>query len=450
MSSEGSERRTPAKRRRPHQKSRTGCFNCRRRRVKCDEERPRCGACIRREVSCDYPEPGEPYAVNDEAVDTRADQVGRAPRPQSASSTRAIYSPPGQSAAGTPATVTATPGTDAVASASSVAVSFNFSIQDLALLHHWTVCTSVDFFKTSELDSLWQVVFPQIGFQYPFVTHAILSLAALHLANIEGTKNSQYVVEATRHHEEALKGFHEVVRHVSVENSEALLAWSLINVIYVFGISKQLSDSPQDSSPSLQKDRVLGAEWIPILRGVQAVLGPTHIHLRTGRMLQIIDIGNWYELDPDCAAPEEMDTQLCRMRETWKNSGDDEVYEEALRILRQCRMFILQFDTLDSKTLKGWSCNRGWSGPLAFIYFAPQPYFTLLHQRQPPALILFAFFGVLIHGLNHYWFMEGWGKAIVEVVDELLGSYWRPWLVWPLEAVGINRSPDWNRPSLIL
>ncbi|KAK1974369.1 hypothetical protein LZ30DRAFT_608169 [Colletotrichum cereale] len=436
--SDGSERHTPAKRRKPHQKSRTGCFDCRKRRVKCGEERPRCRSCIRREVSCEYPDPGEASVINDEAVDTRADQVERAPRPQSTSGTCANYAPPGRSAAETPSTAAATPQTNGGAPGSSVATAFNFSIQDLALLHHWTVSTSVDVFKTPELDSLWQVIFPQIGFRYPFVTHAILSLAALHLAYIEGSKNGQYVIEATRHHEEALKGFHEVVRNVSAENSEALLAWSLINVLYVFGISKQLADSPQESSPRHRNDRVLGAEWIPMLRGVEAVLGPTYDHLRTGRMIRIIDLGNWFELDPDRAAPEEMDTQLCRTRDTWKNSSDAEVYEEALRILRKCRMFILQFDSMDFRALQEWSCNRGSAGPLAFIHFAPQPYFTLLHQRQPPALILFAFFGVLLHGLNRHWFMEGWGKAIVEVVDELLGSYWRPWLVWPLEAVGIN------------
>ncbi|GKT47199.1 sterol uptake control protein 2 [Colletotrichum spaethianum] len=334
--------------------------------------------------------------------------------------------------------LTATIGRDSDASEPLNAAAFNFSIKDLALLHHWTVCTSVDIYKTPELDSLWQVVFPQIGFEYPFVAHAILSLAALHLAFIEGSKNSRYVLEATRHHEEALKGFHEVVRHVSVENSEALLAWSLVNVLYVFGITKQLADSVESSSPRLRKDRVLGTEWIPMIRGVDAVLGPTYGHLQNGRMARIMDLGNWSDLDPDHAAPEEMDIQLCRARETWSNSGDTEVYEEALRILRKCRMFILQFDSMDSRTLQEWNCNRGWAGPLAFIHFAPQRYFTLLHQRQPQALVLFAYFGVLLHGLNHHWFLQGWGKDIVEVIDELLGSYWRPWLVWPLQVVGIS------------
>ncbi|GJC85929.1 sterol uptake control protein 2 [Colletotrichum liriopes] len=405
----------------------------------CGEERPKCGSCIRREVLCEYP--GEPQAINDVAVDTPTGRVGCVSPPQSTSgshSSRADFNLQGRSARGPPATGVATPGTDSGASEPSVATGSNFSITDLALLHHWTVYTSVDVYRTPELNPLWQVIFPQIGFRYPFVAHAILSLSALHLAYIEGSKNGEYVMKATRHHEEALQGFHEVVRHVSVENSEALLAWSLINVLYVFGITKQLADNVEGSSPRLRKDRVLGAEWIPMIRGVDAVLGPTYDYLRVGRMSQVIDLGNWSELDPDDASAEEMDIQVCRARETWKNGSDAEVYEETLRVLRKCRMFILQFDTMDPRTLQQWSCNRAWAGPLAFVHFAPQSYFTLLHQRQPQALILFAFFGALLHGLNRHWFMEGWGKDIVEVVEELLGSYWRPWVVWPLGVVGIN------------
>lgn len=42
-------------RRRGHFKSRLGCFNCKRRRVKCNETRPECGPCRRLALSCEYP-----------------------------------------------------------------------------------------------------------------------------------------------------------------------------------------------------------------------------------------------------------------------------------------------------------------------------------------------------------------------------------------------------------
>ena len=41
--------------RRGHFKSRLGCFNCKRRRVKCNELRPSCTPCKRLKLSCAYP-----------------------------------------------------------------------------------------------------------------------------------------------------------------------------------------------------------------------------------------------------------------------------------------------------------------------------------------------------------------------------------------------------------
>ncbi|KAJ0338752.1 hypothetical protein COL922a_005216 [Colletotrichum nupharicola] len=41
--------------RRGHTKSRRGCFNCKRRRIKCQETRPSCGHCVKTGMKCEYP-----------------------------------------------------------------------------------------------------------------------------------------------------------------------------------------------------------------------------------------------------------------------------------------------------------------------------------------------------------------------------------------------------------
>ncbi|PKS06976.1 hypothetical protein jhhlp_005573 [Lomentospora prolificans] len=41
--------------RRGHTKSRRGCFNCKRRRIKCQETKPACGHCVKTGLKCEYP-----------------------------------------------------------------------------------------------------------------------------------------------------------------------------------------------------------------------------------------------------------------------------------------------------------------------------------------------------------------------------------------------------------
>ncbi|KAJ4169431.1 hypothetical protein NW754_016459 [Fusarium falciforme] len=52
-------RRQPAQKqrleRRGHTKSRRGCYNCKRRRIKCQETRPACGHCTKTGLKCEYP-----------------------------------------------------------------------------------------------------------------------------------------------------------------------------------------------------------------------------------------------------------------------------------------------------------------------------------------------------------------------------------------------------------
>ncbi|KAF2121079.1 hypothetical protein BDV96DRAFT_640489 [Lophiotrema nucula] len=53
-----------------HQKSRKGCFECKRRRVKCDEGKPSCMRCVSSLDKCIYPAAPQ-YAVNDLRVEVR-------------------------------------------------------------------------------------------------------------------------------------------------------------------------------------------------------------------------------------------------------------------------------------------------------------------------------------------------------------------------------------------
>jgi hypothetical protein len=53
---------TQAVARRPrvgHKKSRSGCFTCKRRRIKCQENRPFCNNCVKIQVECRYPVPSK-------------------------------------------------------------------------------------------------------------------------------------------------------------------------------------------------------------------------------------------------------------------------------------------------------------------------------------------------------------------------------------------------------
>ncbi|KAG5659854.1 hypothetical protein KAF25_002413 [Fusarium avenaceum] len=413
-------RSSGAKPRRAHKKAKTGCADCRKRRVKCSEEKPACRACCRRGVQCQYP-----FQLQITSLSAAHSPATDETSPYSSSTQPLAHIHH----------VSPIPGLVIPSVTSREPLSARYGMEDMALLHHWTVSTSLGMYKNSSLSKSGQVLFPQIAFKYPFVMQALLGVAALHMAYLEPQERLRRTADAARYHSEGLQGFNKAIQFSNDETADSLFVWSSLNLLYVFGISGRLGEGLWDDSGwGNRKDRILGMGWVPMLRGVQTVLTPSFCTLRDGPLGELLSIGNWDDIDPDKVI-EANDQRFCLTREAWKNSPDAPTYEKTLQVLRKCRMFMAQFNTDEPEEA---IINRAWQGAFLLVPFAPEEYFTLLQQRQPPALILYAFYGALLHALNDSWLLEGWGYDIVELIDDLLGPYWKQWILWPIEVVGLH------------
>ncbi|KAM6506905.1 hypothetical protein FALCPG4_018723 [Fusarium falciforme] len=308
-----------------------------------------------------------------------------------------------------------------------------FVLDDMALLHHWTLSTSLDIVKSSGGDDYWQKIFPQIAFRHAFVMHGILGLAALHLAFRQSADRDRLLLIAAHHHNIALQGFQEGISHITDDNSDALFVCTLLNILHVFGVFGPLYDGPTAG----RRSRILGAEWIPLIRGVGVVLRPVYERMRFGPLSPLLGLGNWDELDPD-SQPVAEDSHFRSIQDVWAQNSEAEVYDKALYRLRKCNAYMKQFKSMNPQVLAEWGYNQDWSAPFIWLQSSPEEYFELLQQRQPPALLIFAYLGALFHSLNDHWFLDGWGRNMVDVADELMGEYWSRWMTWPKSVVGIN------------
>ena len=62
-------------------------------------------------------------------------------------------------------------------------------------------------------------------------------------------------------------------------------------------------------------------------------------------------------------------------------------------------------------------------------------YFGLLEQKSSEALLIFAYYCVLLHTIGSRWWIKDWPRYILESVRALIEDRWMPWLKWPLETV---------------
>jgi hypothetical protein len=304
----------------------------------------------------------------------------------------------------------------------------------MALLHHWTMVTSPSVVQSTSVNHIWQIAFPQFAFTNGALMSRILSIAGLHRAYLEPTI-------AEQHHSRAIDGLMESLS-VDIEpgSGNAIFANAVLTFFYAFiSFGPLYNKERTGDSAAAYTSRILGASWVPLILGLHPVVARVHEQVVAGPLRSLLDVDKWLELQPGTEDDPD-DTHIDHTRQIWSTGSYSEeeknVYNEALRALRQCNMWL--------KKSQGWHNDDGprkanygpWSGPFIWIAMVPGAFFTLLDQRQVPAMVIFANFGALLHQLNHLWYMEGCGKSIVEVVDQCLGPYWSEWLGWAKMTVG--------------
>ncbi|KAF2625349.1 hypothetical protein BU25DRAFT_412779 [Macroventuria anomochaeta] len=150
--------------RKGHTKSRRGCFNCKRRRIKCNEKHPECNHCVKAGLQCNYP-------ANIIQLTQRSTSP---PHPQEAVNLRS------------------TPGT--------------FTMADMRLFHHFLI-TAYPHLPVGA-DKIWITVIPSFAHNYEYLIHSILALAASHLDAVSNTSAAE---QAIQHRILAVKSLNEAL-----------------------------------------------------------------------------------------------------------------------------------------------------------------------------------------------------------------------------------------------
>ncbi|RDI89915.1 hypothetical protein Vi05172_g159 [Venturia inaequalis] len=155
--------------RKGHTKSRRGCFNCKRRKIKCQEAHPACGNCEKAGIICEYPKTVQQQQQTESSI---------------------IRQPQAMNAA--------------------------FSMTDMRFFHHFLVRAYPRLPVGS--DAVWTLSVPAFAQEYEFLMRAMLALGASHLTVTTDTElNSQ----ALAHRVEAVTSLNKVLARPAITKEEA-------------------------------------------------------------------------------------------------------------------------------------------------------------------------------------------------------------------------------------
>lgn len=85
-------------------------------------------------------------------------------------------------------------------------------------MHHYATITADTLAMRPDMQHVWRAVVPETGYRYPFVTHGVLAVAALHKAHLLPANSGKYLNAAAYHQMLGLKGFRAALDSVDEYN----------------------------------------------------------------------------------------------------------------------------------------------------------------------------------------------------------------------------------------
>ncbi|PSN71527.1 hypothetical protein BS50DRAFT_284688 [Corynespora cassiicola Philippines] len=377
-----------SRRRKTHTKSRRGCYQCKQRHAKCNEQHPRCGGCVRLDTHCTWPSLVDGCSTHHQTEYHVPMLVEHRP----------FASPD----------IPATTGSD-------------LQIDELRLLHHWTTKTCLTLHPLQHQSPqvpVWQNEYVSIGFDHPFLLHGFLGLAAIHKIVSDATVDRPVLLlQADNHISKALATYRKYLMHPVAET--ALPMFLLSSIFFTYNLASGQLESPDDPLGSVH-------HFFSLLQGIKVVLRP-HWEQMKDNPLFLVNTGTVSESERLSYLENPQATEFTKLQEVV--NGQDKaisaICSEAIKRLHNASIWIHNCSPDDEyKYLFEWPA------------LLSDDFLHLLSIRNPIAAVVVSYFAALLCKVRPAWYIKGWPERIVGASLEVVhDTEFSKWLQWPLQVV---------------
>ena len=275
--------------------------------------------------------------------------------------------------------------------------------------------------------------------QYPFLLHGILAVSALHLraatVNVTESKHSQYTEKAATHHQLALSSYIPRLNSIDDKTCHSIFVFSTILASLEFGFL-----CTQEHGQGVHADRFLSGvvHIFDLLLGAVTVANAASVWIEECRseplLVPIRAMMHREEIPIDSQVQDALTVLLAGIhsielqKELASTQDLSVIYDSALPELWNA------FRCLGMKEPDNFKGTIGWPA------FVDSSYVSLVKQRHPAALVVLAYYGVILHALDHAWWLRGVGSKLIKSVAIAISTMqveeWQGLLQWPLEKIG--------------
>lgn len=487
--------------RRSHNKTRLGCHQCKRRRIKCDVKHPSCANCDKKGETCSFLMLAPSSLLSTRSTSPTSSQLSALtspPSPNGSSQPHSMHSPNNltafsnqialatQTPRQTEADFEITPLDLSTGSGASPAQLYFSDIiippylrlndvwKDIRevlppslqeVLSHYEYTTSLSRASDDPAKAAWQTCVPEMAHQHEFLVNCVLSVASLHLGRLredQAEKRKMNAIAASRMNK-ALTKYRSALENINQDNAAALFASSTLTAVYLFRTSQLDIQNLRASVPSdtvVPPPDVVDKMMMCALRSIWGLRGPLSVlmsgwnFVMSGKMHPVAH-REWWPTSFIPATPQAVDEdeRLRRIEALWTRSDRSWApghihLSQALSILRETFNLISQL-TLPAKyppmTAVPYSVDDTTVGLLTdrgaiFVWATriSREFIQLVEKKDRDALVILAHYAILPGRVRNVWWLEGLGADFVTAIAMALGKENWSLIAWPASVVGVE------------
>ncbi|KAJ9251976.1 transcriptional regulator family: Fungal Specific TF [Paecilomyces variotii] len=271
----------------------------------------------------------------------------------------------------------------------------SLSRSDSNLFHHYVNFTYLTFSSDPAVQRVFKEIVPRLAAGFPFLMHGILACSALHLAYGDPSNRPRYVIDALHHQELAIPEFRSTIMHVNDDNGESILAFAFMLVVCSLGTEEGDGGNLFLFPSGTGND----SHTIHLLRAGCSMLSPVWSKISEGPLAPLSKL--WRD---DLCVSIDLDTDpllnslFSVLPDGPSTMGfwSESVYRSAAILLVEAFEFARQ----RGAAFTVWDALNAW--PLR----VPSEYLDLLQANHPGALLLLAYYFLLLQTLKPLWFFE--------------------------------------------
>ncbi|KAM0556051.1 hypothetical protein ACHAPJ_006036 [Fusarium lateritium] len=452
-----------SKLRRAHRKSRNGCWECKRRHIKCDENRPSCSNCVVSERTCSFPPstststalPATPAAAptpnsfqsqpepsitsfNEPLRNTTRSRLhspvdsissaGASQRPPSVPphsyfGSRSEFPPniddrspptilPSFTESFAAADFTESPLSSSLPDALPIPV---YTSKHFVLLHHFRKSM---LFAADQSDVIVDLAL-EWSLEGPYAMDQLLAISADHLAILQPENEASYRRTATELQTRALTYFNKDSQEITDLTTRFLPRFLFVSLLSLHTLFDSLTHYRASFHVFIERF----CDTVSLHRGVRtAATSFDYNNLLVSRLGRFfLDVKNASETG-------DIGDECTPLIAVIQNSDLSPAVVDACSKAADSLQWAFN---LNRNLPEGANIQAASAFP---VVLTPE-YMETVRKHRPEALLVLGYYGVLLHRCRHAWLIGDSGAFLIHLISDHLGSYWQEAMRWPLEVL---------------